>query len=382
MERKAEIWLNFIRNEISPAHLFVQMAESVDFSFYLKKSAQAREDFINGLIAEAISLRKESEMEVIMTGYQSLLTFLINQVYGYLSQCENRPEFEKLYKIVITDLEATLEFVHVYFHKYIDQAAFAPESHINILRQDLQLLEPQIKKTLAELGENAKEGQQVLAEIKNICAGQLSFKHYSYLNDFLKGTVDAITDNIPVRFHSRLIDYCIVKNFNSSSFLKYCFASYSEKLSSLQTGQEKRDWLKQFQKYLFQLPIQQQVGLYAHQPAVREYLLTWAEQELLYGETDQKKESATAADTVPKINTSVSVPVLALLTRVFKESGIITNTNLQELFRSVSAHYTSQRSESISPANFHGKYYTVEESTKRKVTDLLMEMVKVVRKIP
>jgi hypothetical protein len=77
-----------------------------------------------------------------------------------------------------------------------------------------------------------------------------------------------------------------------------------------------------------------------------------------------------------KIQTSLTVPVLALLTRLFKEAGIYTNTNQTDILKSVSSNFTTLRQPEVSYGHLQAKYYQIDEGTKKKVGDLLIDMAK------
>ncbi|WP_207515957.1 hypothetical protein [Longitalea luteola] len=380
---KNDIWHNFIRNEILPARLLNEAPGSSNISSYLEKSGKERNEFMDRLMREAIHQRNEEQFSILISGYQALLCFLLNTVDRYLHQIENGRQLLDLYTAVMADLQQCLRFIQEYFPKHVDRNAYAPKPLLELFRKAVQQAEAQLVRSLQPSQTEEILRDILLSELRRFVDGPIPFEQLSYLNGFLQElSIREVSGREPFSPVSPLAAYCIVKNFNSSAFLQFCFGIFGEQLSGLQTDAEKREWLEHVRSYFYQLPFEGEKALYTQRPAVRDYLVTWIEHELLARQAGQKKETVTRVESVPKINTSVTVPVLALLTRVFKETGVITNSNLQELFRSISACYTSQRTESISPGNFHGKYYTVEETTKRKVTDLLLEMVKVVRKIP
>lgn len=374
---KGAIWKDFIRSEIAPARLLNGMPESADISPYVQSSAQARDEFIDGLLTEAAACRDEAQLTGMVRRYQALVCIWMDQVHGYGQVSANQPERAALYEVVSGDLEACLQFIETYFATYFDRAAFAPRSRSAALRGAISRTES----LLPDAGE-APLGPLLLLELRRLSEQQLSFAQHSYLDQFLNGLLPSFNSAVPPRLHSHLTTYCIVKNFNASIVLEQLFSQMTDALSSLDTLDAKKERLLDYQKLLYQLPVEQELALYYNRTSVSDYLITWIEQELKSGYADQKKETLVAADPLSKIHVSVSVPVLALLTRSMKDTGIITNSNLQEVFRFFAAHYTSQRKEAISPTSFHGKYYNVEEGTKRKVTDLLLEMVKAIRKIP
>jgi hypothetical protein len=75
------------------------------------------------------------------------------------------------------------------------------------------------------------------------------------------------------------------------------------------------------------------------------------------------------------------VPVLALITRLFKGSGIFTNPNQTEILKFFAAHFTMQRKSDFSYGHLQSKYYQVDECTKKKVYDYLMVMAQLCKKM-
>ena len=78
---------------------------------------------------------------------------------------------------------------------------------------------------------------------------------------------------------------------------------------------------------------------------------------------------------------SLTVPLLALFTRLFKEAGIYTDTNQTDILKFVSSHFTTPRQLEISFGHLQSKYYQIDEGTKRKVIDHLMEMAQRCKKL-
>jgi hypothetical protein len=371
---KATIWKDFIRIELAPAQLLSVLRDCDDIGSLISKSAVLREDFINWVLEKSIIIKDEAEFLFFITSHQTLLCFLLNTTEKHIQHSENDPQAHRLYQVIIEDLVGALQFIEEYYPKQFDTKAYVPKPILDAFQRNIDSAELQIRQSVAALSKDVIVCELIVFELRAFSLIPIRFEQLSYLNGFLKDLSNLTFNSSSVSGLSPIVQYCIKKNFNAPAFLEYC--------STLLTEDETKERLKQLQKFIQQLAVEYEAALYPQRQAVRDYLLTWIDNELFTEQTDLKKEPPAAEQSIPKINTSVSVPVLALLTRVFKEAGIITNSNLQELFRSVSSHYTSQRTESISTGNFHGKYYTVEESTKRKVTDLLLEMVKLIRKIP
>lgn len=82
-----------------------------------------------------------------------------------------------------------------------------------------------------------------------------------------------------------------------------------------------------------------------------------------------------------QIHTSLSVPELALIIRLFKDYGIFTNPNETEILKFFATHFTTKRKSGFSYNYLHSKYYQVDESTKKKVYDHLMVMAQLCQKL-
>jgi hypothetical protein len=299
----------------------------------------------------------------------------------YRQQVLSRTDQVGLYDRVLRDLDANLLFLQTYFDRYFDQSAPVPTSHQNTYRNTVQQHESALRASFNGIETDSRLLEVILFVLKRQADIPLPFMRLSYLNQFLDGLAALCQSDRPNLFDSRLMEYGILQNFNDPAFIQCVFTLFRENLQHLETGEEKKEWLGHRYKFINQLVQHADAALFAGNLSLRDSLLYWLEQENVYEQAGQKENTVTASDASPKLNTSVSVPVLALFTRVFKEAGIITNSNLQEIFRFVSTNYTTQRKESISQGNFHGKYYKVDETTKRKVSDLLLEMVKVVKRI-
>lgn len=379
---KAAILNDFIRIQISPEYLSTHLLKPEEFDRLIIKSSEIREKFTSELFVDAMVASHEFEKVSLITGYQALFSFLVNKVQGYIQNNPNSFEINNLYEFIRGDLIFCLDFIQKYFPNYFDKAALVPTYYWEHFLTAVKEAESQFEFLSSITSVDAGLKTFLFYELKNISSDTLSFQMLSYLKNFLSGLLNEFKFNTETDHVSRLLGYCVACNFNSLAFKKHCTFFYKKVLTQLSDDEEKKNWLKLTLKYLNQLPINNEMSLFTKGISIKEFLVNWLEQEQLSLGADQKEKAVIAHESIPKINTSVSVPVLALLTRMFKEAGIITNANLQEVFRFFSTHYTSQRKEAISLGSFHGKYYNVEEGTKRKVTDLLLEMVKTIRKIP
>ena len=132
-----------------------------------------------------------------------------------------------------------------------------------------------------------------------------------------------------------------------------------------------------------QVTVKPEHGLYNGYGSLKEQIINWLNEEILFYQTEQAVVIAMPNPIISdtKIHTSLSVPQLALLFRLLKEEQLITNTNQSELLKVVSGCFTTMHKESFSYGHLHGKYYKIEQHTKRTVYDMLIRLLHLSRKI-
>ena len=75
----------------------------------------------------------------------------------------------------------------------------------------------------------------------------------------------------------------------------------------------------------------------------------------------------------------MSVPQLACVLKSFRDTGIITNPVLQDMFKAVIESVETERSEKISIKSLNNKYYDLDETTKEETKRILQQVLKNIR---
>lgn len=81
-----------------------------------------------------------------------------------------------------------------------------------------------------------------------------------------------------------------------------------------------------------------------------------------------------------KLNTKLSVPQLAYLTKIFIESGVLQNRNQREVLKFLAQFVRTKKAENISAESLRSKFYNVEENTKETVKDVLIGLLNHIRR--
>ena len=172
-------------------------------------------------------------------------------------------------------------------------------------------------------------------------------------------------------------------NFNSSELMAYLINELDTLVADEESVQGKLRILKYQLKEINQVTTKPEHALHNDYSSLKEQIINWLNEEISFYQTEQAVVIAIPNPIVSdtKIHTSLSVPQLALLFRLLKEEQLITNTNQSELLKVVSGCFTTMHKESFSYGHLHGKYYKIEQHTKRTVYDMLIRLLHLSRKI-
>jgi hypothetical protein len=91
------------------------------------------------------------------------------------------------------------------------------------------------------------------------------------------------------------------------------------------------------------------------------------------------EQISTKPVTLPKIQLSISVSLLALLLKAFIRSGIIVNENKADVFRLIAEHFTTRKAEKISYESLRGKYNNTPPAAYQQLRGILAKMLEFVK---
>lgn len=379
-----ELWDQLVCHSIYPTNLKNVLPDDGTIALLMDASRKASLVTRSYLRKEALLRKTDTEMGLLVGQYQSLFTELLNMVFNYLRGSDFSDEIRMVYEQVAGDLEALIGFLETSFHKYFDTSAAVPDFiRVKFEKSVGQELAGIRGKFLEQ--EHDRQLADAVFEIFGAFLKDTESVSIHQLNYF-KNLVDSLSKwNAEFYRHpkfSPLIIMLIALRFNEDAFLFQVLRVIREEIEGCDSEEAQLILLKEFYKIISQVIEAGGEPFFAERPSAKESILDWLSQEIYFLETRYpKKENASAVTPSPKINTSLSVPVLAFYIRLFKESGIITNTNFQELFRAVSSTFTTHRKAEATHSHLHSKFYAIEESARRKVFDQLMEMAHLCKRI-
>lgn len=183
-----------------------------------------------------------------------------------------------------------------------------------------------------------------------------------------------------------MFNLLIYLNFNHPAFIAYLIDKLSQEVNDQESQQEKVLKLKFRQKGFNQMNCRPGVALHKDIVPVKEQIITWIEEEIIFLQSESNVLKQTIIDEQKndhelKINTSLSVPQLAYFIRLLVENKTITNINQTEILKFFSLHFTSLKRESMSYGHLRSQYYKIEMPAVESIKSLLLALVNLSRKI-
>lgn len=154
------------------------------------------------------------------------------------------------------------------------------------------------------------------------------------------------------------------QNFNFPIFINW-FKEHSGLMGSHHSA-ERSLQIESIYQLLNETGVNPATGIDPAFPSVMEALISWVAEE--------SGKDTRAAETYPAVPLNCSVSQFALFLRLLHLAGSFPVTNISELFRFFSRHFTTKKQEHISIKSFRKAFYSSEQSTAAIVLDLLKRM--------
>ncbi|MCV9387891.1 hypothetical protein [Reichenbachiella ulvae] len=399
MRYELEVLNTLVFTDLNPSQ-FINNQTTIEKLDDLKSIAESETDRIKKAIRKVVfGTKKERQIETYIQQHQQELISLTDQLLKYfrpeealrIYELSEEPSPTNLYKVVYGSLEELLTYIEKYFSKYFSLKAKIPDCYRIIANRDFQEYLPDIEYSLKRKGVNIRLLQIVLVpfgqfkEIRN--REKTSFRKLIYLKEMLKELQElAENEHENEELDGDILSNMMYLNYNSfrffgyyTRFIKLCY----QKEDTLYGQMENLAW---FNKCISQTQIKPGVAYKPRQKSLKENLLDWLDEEVLYLEKQQQLSlnlSPNKYEDFPmdfKLHTNLSVAQLAYLIKVFIDSGVFKNRNQREVLRFLARFMRTKRAENVSAESLRTKFYNVEHNTKEGVKDLLINMINHIRK--
>lgn len=352
---------------------------------WLITSIQLKESLSRQLLLDALYSKTEEENEILVERHQIIVGTLLNllfnhQHHGSLTQIQ-----KQFYQQVAAQLEDILVFLKNNFVRFFNTDLHLP---LPVRLREGNELKGQWEIIIKAMPDT-ESGSRLLQILERHITGLPSIKEetpatyhqVSYLKDLIKEISAYFSTTTCRPVYASLTDLLISWNFNDVAFIREVYANIRAEMEKKESDECRLGFLKVSYKQVSQLLEINSIPFHATLPSAQKTILDWISQELVHLEWTTTTSSSKEINEEGKIQTSLSVQALALFTRLFKEAGIYTETNQTDILKFVSSHFTTSRKLEVSYSSLFNKYYQIEEGTKRKVIDRLMEMAQLCKKM-
>lgn len=272
-----------------------------------------------------------------------------------------------------------LFFIETYFNKYVDDNHLISDlgrlNKINELNGFLIEIKDELK---ANINEELFQLLSPLLEIENRIEYTISSS--KYICKFWKNWIlDCKTKTVKSELESSLIVYLVLQNFNSVRFYNFLIRKIYKELST-ENDPYSQEYilLTNFNKINI-LSDKTGHSFCSEYPNLRLVLIGWFKLEIKKCKKKQinynARQTNIFTDLGCKIDMSLSVAQIAFMFKLFYESGIIINKSQTDILHVLSEKLCSKKTESISFESLRKKYYSVEDSTKITVKEVLHLML-------
>lgn len=375
-----EKWYRRVYTKFHPTILLHDGPEKV--KAYLVTSTALKEALKTQLLQDNLDNKTEIEKSFLVQRCQMTVTRLLDQLFHHGRHESITPELKAFYVEVAADLEEIIAFLQNAWGRYFSADLGLPLSHWVSEGRAIKRQWKGIAKTLAEPEENIR-----LVKILDRCIEGLlypakeqaiTYRQLSWLKNLFRELSGHLSTTAPGYVY--LTELLISWNFNDRAFISEVCNNIMSEAESKGSGELRIEFLRACSKQVGQVLEKVHVPFYPALAAKR-MILDWLAKELDYLELIRVVVETKEFEEGAQIHTSLSVPELALIIRLFKDSGIFTNPNETEILKFFVTHFTTKRKSGFSYNYLHSKYYQVDESTKKKVYDHLMVMAQLCQKL-
>jgi len=209
----------------------------------------------------------------------------------------------------------------------------------------------------------------------------IQYKEFVYYNKVLtKLSNDEVNkDNVET--------ILISLNLNSVRFFNYLTNKIKHEIDIEDNTVHKVDTLKYYAKIFKQKQLITSLSYNYSSPNIKEQVINWLLAEVEYycskiklSQNTSYEDIISSEDKDDKIELSLSVPQISYFFRILHDIGIINNSNQHEIFRVLSKSLKTQKTENISIGSLSSKYYSIDNSAKNVVKDVVFQMLNYVNK--
>jgi hypothetical protein len=377
-----ETWDQLVHSTLHPAVLLQATPDAINQ--YLVTAKALQEAIRVQLFRDTLFNKTETETALLVERYQTISAILLDLLFHYQRYESITREIKQFYQSVSAQLEGIIDLLRNTYSRYFNTGLNLPLP----LRHREALELKRYWKVITSTPDQPCNDVTII-KILDQCMKKLvhhnetvvTYHQASYCRNLVKELLGYICTRASNPVYNSLTELLISWNFNEFAFLQEFCMGIKTEVQNKESDECRLEFLKNTHKQVSQILERSAAVLHPAQPSAKQTVLnyithelTWLQEVVSVPEKREIKEGI-------KIHTSITVPVLALLTRLLKESGIVTNDKQSEVLKFFTTHFTTLHKPECSYHHLHSKYYNIDEGTKKKVCDYLMMMVSLCKKM-
>ena len=361
--------------------------EQERYTYYKKQIEQESKETIQELKLHIQNTIEDKQIEQYVFKLLTEIENIKGEIISKLDTNERTKIFKKpikytdsdIQKLAFQNLDNIQAFIEVNYSHYINISSSI--SYTGRLKATQEF-----KTIIQELSDKFKQTSSSLEKIllaffakitDRITDDNIQYKEFIY---YKKTLTELRSKNV----NSDNLEHKLISlNLNSVAFFNYLTNKITAEIDIENNNVHKVDTLKYYVKFFTQKQIATKLSYNYSVPNIKEQVINWllAEVEYYYSKIKLFEKNINYEDIIDsgehedKIEFSLSVPQISYFFKIMYDVGIINNNNQHEIFRVLSKSLKTQNTENISIGSLSSKYYSVDESTKKIVKDIVFQML-------
>lgn len=356
---------------------------------YLEEAAQIIDRIRRVLLYPQDAVLTEAQCKQQVHQYQAALVYLCDQLFHYQNETKQL-SLSDLYAAVIEMIENLLSLIEKRFPQYFNTAEKLTDAFAEKQQKSFSQMLSSLHKNFKKRMEDGVLLSIVFAAIglfsNHSANSHITHHHFRYVQILMTEMHHLLSRKELMRMD--LIRLLVCVNFNTIKFKKYLIDIIIADIDSAADAAERNKKLHFYYLQMNQIIVMPDMAFYADTVSVKEDIIQWLKTALQYQPDGMNTTTNLALSAKEKeegvekgIYYLMTVEEIALLKRVMKESGYISNRNITKLMKDVSAMVHSVHQYDVSWQNLYNSFYKFDLATIEGLNEKLFVMVNRLKKM-
>jgi hypothetical protein len=353
----------------------------------IRQAMAEKDNILKELMHPSLIFRTTQEWELHINHYQCVITYLADRVSALREQnTETIPG--KFYTDLMRILFDLLNFIQQRFSFYLNREEKMP---LALQRVKRRLLQDLLKQFTTVFNNEINDLPLYSAVTKPITSFLQAEVHelFSYSKtDYLFHYISALK-HLPSKTKSpvmELISILVRMNCNSEALKKYIIDKMKAEVQKCDSDKLMGGILNNWKDFFTELPVRLNAIFNKNSVSLKEEMLRWIEIKLPKQVSGQDCKSTKRNQSIDKTGETglfymLTVEEYALLKRVEKDSGVISNRNTAEMMRQIAPLLHTVKQYDVSWQNLYNSFYNIEKTTVKSLSDKIFVITRALHQL-